>query len=154
MEFEKEIAEIRTLFLGIINEYNTIEKTPRNYGTGELLYASEMNIIETLGYNQGINVTDLAEKLGVTKGAISQVIKKLEKKNLVSRFREPGNNREVLLKLTIKGEIAFHQHELFHLQFSSKFFEEIEKWTPEEIAFLKNVLKSIFDLFEKALDTL
>lgn len=154
MQYEKEMTELREMFLSLINKYKAFEKTPQYYGTDELLYLSEMTTIETIGAYPEINVTELAKKIGVTKGAISQMIKKLEKKNLVVRSKDPSNNKEVRIKLAIKGEIAFHQHQLFHLQFASDLFEELERWTPEQWAFLKHVFTVFNQLFDKALKDL
>jgi DNA-binding MarR family transcriptional regulator len=151
MKYEKEMNELRDLFLSIINKYKEYEKIPQYYGTNELLYLSEITTIETIGAYPEINVTDLAQKLGITKGAISQKLKKLEKKELVVRSKDPLNHKEVRIKLTLKGEIAFHQHQLFHLQFASEFFNELEQWTPEQMVFLKRVFTVFNQLFDKAL---
>ena len=102
MKNENELLKIRELFISVVNKLNTLEKTPRRYGTDELLYASELTAIETLGYHPGINVTEFAEKHSITKGAVSQLINKLEKKDLVKREKNPTNQKEVLLKLTNK----------------------------------------------------
>jgi DNA-binding MarR family transcriptional regulator len=152
MKYEKEIAEIRDLFLSILNKYRMFEKIPHHYGTGEILYPAEVVMIETLGAYPGINVTELAKKHGVTKGAISQTIKKLEKKELVKKTKSASNSKEVLLSLTMKGEIAYHQHQLFHLQAASELFDEIDQWTPEQMEFLKRAFATFDRMFDSAME--
>lgn len=154
MKYEREIGEVRDVFLSIMNKYKAFEKIPHHYGTDELLYVTEMTTIETIAQYPDINVTELAEKHGVTKGAISQTIKKLEKKDMVQRLKSPTSQREVLLRLTLKGEMAYHQHQLFHLQIAAELFEEIDTWTPEQIAFLKRALSTFDCMFDKAMDLL
>jgi len=85
-----------------------------------------------IGTHPDINGTSLAKIMGVTKGAISQVIKKLEKKKLVDRYQNPTNNKEILLRLTKKGEIDYHGHEAYHAKYDSQWFEALEKITPEQ----------------------
>jgi DNA-binding MarR family transcriptional regulator len=150
MKNQEELLKIRGLLLKIINRINQMEKTPRRYGTDELLYTSELNMIESLGYKSGVNVTEYAENHGVTKGAVSQLVKKLEKKGLVERYKNPTNQKEVFLKLTMKGEIAFHKHTLLHLQFAKEFFEEFENMTPEQTGLIIHFLASLDELFERA----
>ena len=151
MDNSQELLKIRQAFLRVVNKLNTIEKTPHSYGTDELLYASEMTAIETLGYQPGLNVTEFAHKHGITKGAVSQLVKKLEKKGLVERHQSPSNRKEVLLKLTTKGEIAFHRHRLFHLQAAKEFFEKFENMPPENIAIITGFLEELESLFDRAL---
>ena len=86
-----------------------------SFGTGVLMHAKEIHTVQAIGRHSGINVTKLAEKAGVTKGAVSQTINKLVKKGLVRKTHLPGNDKEVVLELTDTGEIGFKNHEKFHM---------------------------------------
>ena len=86
-----------------------------SFGTGVLMHAKEIHTVQAIGRHSGINVTKLAEKAGVTKGAVSQTINKLVKKGLVRKTHLPGNDKEVVLELTDIGEIGFKNHEKFHM---------------------------------------
>ena len=111
----------------IINKFNYIEKIPRDFGTGSVLYPSEIHLISTIGKIPGINVTELAKKHGISKAAISQKLKKLEKKELVERFKDSENEKAVLLKLTPEGKIAFRGHERFHSIMDSGIIQKINE---------------------------
>ncbi len=149
---EKQIAELRDIFIRIINTYISLEKTPKDYGTGDKLYVSELNTIEMLGDYPGINVTEFAKKLGVTKGAVSQITNKLVKKDYVIKYKENFNSKEVKLKLSRKGETAFHKHKLMHLQFDKEFFDNLDEMTKEEYHILSKFLYNIDNVFKKARD--
>lgn len=86
-----------------------------SFGTGVLMHTREIHTVRAIGQYSGINVTKLAEHTGVTKGAVSQTLKKLIRKGLVRRTRAPGNAKEVVLELTDLGWIGFHNHEKFHM---------------------------------------
>ena len=133
--------ELMWLVLQVINKFSAMEKEPRYFGTEEKLYSREIHTIQAIGNYPDINVTDLASKLGVTKGTVSPIVTKLAKKKLVLKFKGGNNNKEVLLRLTPKGEVAYHAHEMFERQFLSRLFEVFEKATPENIAFLKEFLQ-------------
>ena len=91
MNEERSHTSIIEKFGRIINKFNYIEKIPRDFGTGKLLYPSEIHLIETIGKTPGINVTELAKRHGISKAAISQKLKKLEKKDLVERYKNGEN---------------------------------------------------------------
>jgi len=143
MTKQEAFINIGETFNRIINKFTSIEKKPRDFGTGDLLYPSEIHNIEIIGRNPGINVTNLAKKLGVTKGAVSQTVNKLERKNLVEKFRNSDNEKEVMLKLQKKGEIAFNGHEAFHAKFYSEIMDEVDDMAPEQIQFFQSILAKI-----------
>lgn len=132
----------------IIAKSFELEKVPRDYGTGDLLYHSEIHTLHAIGVKPGLNVTQLAALLGVTKGAVSQVISKLSKKGLVDRYKEPENNKQVLLALTQKGQKAYSGHVAYHKRIGDAFFTEIGKVTDEQIEFLR----LFFNKFEAFID--
>ena len=51
----------------------------------EQVRKNEKGLIESIVLTEGITVTELARHNGKTKGAISQILKKIEKKGLVCR---------------------------------------------------------------------
>ncbi len=143
MTKHKVFINFAETFNRIINKFISIEKKPRDFDTGDLLYPSEIHNIEIIGRNPGINVTNLAKTLGVTKGAVSQIVNKLERKNLVEKSRDNNNEKEVILKLQKKGEIAFKGHESFHAKFYSEIMDEVDDMTPEQVVFFQNILVKI-----------
>jgi DNA-binding MarR family transcriptional regulator len=61
-------------------------------------------MLETIKVNEGANVGELARRLGMTSGAVSQVTKKLLEKDLIEAYKKPGNRKEVFSRLTTLGE--------------------------------------------------
>ena len=110
--------------LRLINRYNDISKKPRCYGTDTLLYPSEIHIIDAIGSNDSVTTTFLANKLGITKGGISQTTAKLLDKGLIVKQSSHATN-EVFITLTEKGETAFETHKKIH----NKMYKEIDNIT-------------------------
>jgi DNA-binding MarR family transcriptional regulator len=107
--------ELQTLidqFLKILHLYSVINRKPKDYGTGDLLYFTEIHTIAMVGKNREINITRLAEIMGVTKGAISQTIRKLVSKDLIKRTNT-NNKKEINLSLTKKGILVLKGQESF-----------------------------------------
>jgi DNA-binding MarR family transcriptional regulator len=130
-------------FTCMVNKFNQIEKSARDYGTGALLYPSEIHLIESIGKNPGIHVTALAQKQGISKAAISQKLKTLEKKQLIERFKERFNDKTVRVKLKIKGEVAFKGHENFHSVTDSVLIRKINELPPDSVGTFENLLDAI-----------
>ena len=100
----------------VISRVDAMHSPTHDFGTGVPLYRKEIHTIRAIGENPRINVTALAEHMGVTKGAVSQTVNKLVRKGLARKTRAPDNAREVLLELTERGWTGFHNHERFHRQ--------------------------------------
>lgn len=141
-------------FNRLSNKIIEVDKIPADYGSGEKLYISEIHTIVYIGIHPDINVTNLAKIMGVTKGAISQGIKKLEKKRLVERYHNPTNNKEVLLRLTKKGEIDFHGHEAYHAKMDRELLKILEELTPEQTELVENLLEKMEDALDRRLPRL
>jgi DNA-binding MarR family transcriptional regulator len=62
--------------------------------------------------NPDMNTTMLAEHLGITKGAVSQVIKKLKEKGLI--IKEKNSTENFAFNITHSGKSAIKNHEESH----------------------------------------
>lgn len=90
-----------------------IESVPREYVNNELLYSSEIHTICAIDKNPGINLTNLALELEVSKSAVSKFVTKLIKKEYIEKKRAIGNLKEVVFNLTSKGSAAVIKHREF-----------------------------------------
>jgi DNA-binding MarR family transcriptional regulator len=137
-----ELQTLIDLFLKILHLYSVINKKPKDYGTGDLLYFTEIHTITVVGKNRKINITRLAELMGVTKGAISQTIKKLVSKNLILKTNL-CNRKEINLTLSERGHLAFKgqksmQKEIF--TFASALYN---RGTPEQRELVRRLFLGI-----------
>ncbi len=126
-----KIAE-RVLWL--IEEYIAVAFIPKNYGTDMSFHRLDIHLIHTIGNNPGINVTELAKKHSITKSAVSQAVKKLEKRNLIERYQSPENRKEILFKLTDDGKIGFEAHRDYHSRTEQVYIDGLARFTEEEAA--------------------
>lgn len=106
---------IHDRFQRVVKLAIALEQAPRPFGTDELLTSTEIHLVEVIGdHNETLGVTDLAGRLGVTKGAVSQTLKKLEKKALTTKSPDPENSSRSIVSLTTKGKTAFYAHRHWH----------------------------------------
>ena len=132
----------------IVKLWQKVDKLPRKFGTEEELFSSEIHLIEVIGDHTDLSVTDIAGLLGVTKGAISQTLKKLENKGLVAKAIDPENNSRLLAQLTSKGKAAYYAHQHWHETMDGGFREYFNGLPDEKIHFLHEVLSVVEDFLK------
>ena len=140
---EKILAEIMEQFVRIVNKFNRFEKVPMDFGVEEILYPSEIHTIEAIGNNANINVTQLAELLGITKGAVSQMVNKLVRKQFVEKIKLPPGGKEIFLELTPKGKKAFKGHEKFHKDMVLDFLKYTENISHRDFKKFRDIFTKI-----------
>jgi DNA-binding MarR family transcriptional regulator len=96
-----------------------------------------------------MNVTELADLAGVTKGAISQVVSKLEKKGAVRRYKSEGNEKEVLVELTDKGREIYERHQKVNEETISHLLAEMTKHQEDKVEFLVYMFKWFEDYLDE-----
>ena len=111
---KEEFLKLMEIWVRILNKMDAADAERRDYGTGDILSPAEIHLIQAIGTNPGMKVTGMAKHMGVTKGAVSQMVKKLESKGLAVKYSGAGNEKEVLLKLTPAGKTAQKGHDRHH----------------------------------------
>jgi DNA-binding MarR family transcriptional regulator len=148
----KNRDKISYSMLRVVWKLFDVDKRTRCYGTDVPLHEAEIHMIKAVKEHEGAHVTGLAETLGVTKGAVSQLIMKLQRKGMVEKSADPGNLSRLVLRLTPKGEIAYVCHEKLHQEFNALVDEALQGASRENLAFLAGFLKTMerrIDDFEK-----
>ena len=149
----KNRTKISYTFLRVVTKLSEIDRKTRCYGTEQPLYHAEIHMIKSIKENEGIHVTGLADMLGVTKGAVSQIIQKLERKGMIVKDTDPRNLSRLVLRLTAEGETAYAHHEELHQKFDGLFNAALKNASEENKAFLYSFFNSLdenIDAFEKS----
>lgn len=149
-----KINKFQETFLRIINKFKRLEKIPINHGTGDLLYAAEINTLDIIGKVPGINLTQLAHKRGVTKGATSQIVTKLVKKKLVIKKQAPDNDKEISLMLTKLGNIAYINHVKFHEKYDAPMIHKLSQMNNEQFEFVSKTIGMLEETIDNYLKNL
>ncbi len=139
-------------FVLVMNKFAALEKSSRDFGTGDKLFPSEIHVLEAIGKHPGINMSDLASALGISKPAVTQIIAKVTKKDLVERYNGEGNRKEVLLRLTKNGLIAFNGHREFHARMDAGMISRLGELTSREQDFLFEVFGDMALYFDQAIE--
>jgi len=139
---DKKDAIIEKMFCAF-NEMNENAKQPRDYGTGQLLYQSEIHTVSVICNHEQVNASELAQIMGITNGAITQVVNKLIQKGLVEKYNLPGNKKEVHFRLTESGRIANEAHYRYHEKIHGHVIGYLSELDKEKI----EAIGQFFDIF-------
>lgn len=145
---KEKYSELMEIWVRIVSKMNDAECKRRDYGTGDLLSPSEIHLLQAIGRNQGKKITDLATYTGVTKGAVSQMANKLAARKLAVKYSAPGNEKEVLLKLTKAGKMAQKGHDRHHGMFVDEVADSLGDLTDDQVLLLEKFLTTV----EKCID--
>ncbi|MFA5065462.1 MAG: MarR family transcriptional regulator [Dehalococcoidia bacterium] len=143
MDEEQKYKDAIDSFQRLVNTIAEIENRPRDFGTGDRLYSSEIHTLEVIGDNPKANITELSIKLGVTKSATSQIVKRLERKKYLRRYKEKKNNKEVLLELLDAGKMAYWGHKRYHMVMDAPLIHRMKGLNSEQFDFLHIVMGEI-----------
>lgn len=126
----------------LFNKYNRKSKTPKYYGTEDLLYAAEVHLLDVIGSHEEMNTTRLAQILGITKGAVSQTVSKLTAKGLVE-IRTADKKNEIRILLTEKGEKVYAFHRNIHSEMYEQINAALNEIPPEALEAVGRVINII-----------
>ena len=110
--------------------------------------ATEFESMDVISHNQPISAGHLASRCGLTTGAITGIVDRLEKAGLVKRVRDPEDRRRVLLE-PIENEDKKRKVRELYQPMSQAFQEIMEECTPEQIQFLVDIHNKMSDRVEK-----
>ena len=86
------------------------KRTIMNY-EGLRLYPSEIHLLQVIKEGADLSAGEMARKLGITNGAVSQTLNRLEKKGVIKKTKEPALKNKLTSTLTEFGQAAFRQFE-------------------------------------------
>jgi DNA-binding MarR family transcriptional regulator len=140
---KEEYVKLMEIWVRIVSKMNDADCKKRDYGTGDLLSPSEIHMLQAIGTNPGSKITGIAAYMGVTKGAVSQMAKKLAAKKMVVKYSGPGNEKEVLLKLTAAGKRAQKGHDRHHQMLIEAMENSLGDLTEDQFQILGKFLRAV-----------
>jgi DNA-binding MarR family transcriptional regulator len=147
MTVDMELARaIRARIARFVNKYAKLERIPYDFGTGPL-YLAEVNVLEAVGEGRALTGRGLSAELGITKGAVSQIVKKLVGKGLLKAEKDSRDGKEIPLSLTAAGRKAFRNHERFHEMMEGRMLKEAP-FSREQVAAFVEVLAFLEERLE------
>lgn len=150
---KKENLIIHGKFQSIIRLTRELDRKPRPFGTSEPLSHSEIHLIEIIGDNRDVCVTDIGRHLGITKGAVSQNLKRLEAKGYSEKRADPDNLSRTLVMLTSKGNAAYFAHKHWHETMDGGFARYLDEMNEKDIGIIVRFLEKVEDFLKRRIQS-
>jgi DNA-binding MarR family transcriptional regulator len=103
----------------------------KKIGLNELLFDrcsfSQMAVLDTVIRTgpHGARMSELSEKLHLSRPAASQIVGKLEEKDLVERTMSGGDRRSVHVVVTEAGQALFHEQKERAMKMTDKVIDKV-----------------------------
>lgn len=127
-------------YLFLVEKISNTTRMAKTFGTDVDIYRSEIHIVKIIGEHEELYVSEIAKLIGVTKGTISQIVRRLEDKGLVNKYPDPANNTRQMVRLTSKGKKAHKAHDNYHSQKYVEMQKFLNGLNEEQLALLDTFL--------------
>ena len=131
----------------IFPEMLNAEIEKRTDQSAPMLSLLETHVLDLIGRNKDIKAIDISSCLGITRGGISKIITRLSKKGYLETQEKMNNKKEVTLKLTPLGKVAFDAHEQLHNKMKMVWQNTFEQYSDNDKAVLDRFAKDALLVF-------
>ena len=123
---------------------------PIDYGTGEMYTPVEVHMLKYIQNYPGKHVTQLSVEWDNSKAAISQMLKKMEKKELIYKKNPTDNFRKQCFFVTEKGQELCRYHEKYDTKVFGETLRMLEELcTEDEIEVCFSILEKYVKVRQK-----
>ena len=111
---------------------------------GELVVLST---VTASGYTAGgrLNVTEIQQRLHVSKPAVSQILNSLEKKGCITRRIDPSDRRKIAVAATPKGDALLKQTNAGYEDAMCELFSRFGEENTKNLAELLNRFADVYE---------
>lgn len=131
-EWMGKYREMVESIIYLCNTSSTGFVTPFHYGTEYRITAREAQVIEYLLEDTSGNMVSVANRLGVTRGAFSNIVNKLVAKGFLAKERRGENKKNIYPFVTPEGEKVYDQYSHFIYEFWFKEMFKKADFIPDE----------------------
>ncbi|MGI6033659.1 MAG: MarR family winged helix-turn-helix transcriptional regulator [Coriobacteriales bacterium] len=138
-----DIQELFERFMRASNLMDSMHGDLISLEDGQPLTVAEIHLIDAIGKHPKANMTELADITGRTKGALSQLSSRLQKKGLIRKGRRADNNRDVVLTLTEEGRSVYDAHDRLHADLYEEIASDLGEMDEKSIEALLKISDSL-----------
>ena len=132
----------------LVEKISNTTKNHKSFNTDVNIYRSEIHIIQLIGDRAELHISEISRLLGVTKGTVSQIVKRLENKGLVQKHIDSENNTRQLATLTVKGLTAYQAHLDYHNRKHAEMKNFLDTLNQNERTLIERFLTEAQDMIE------
>ena len=140
---KKSETEISKPLFRLINKIIFMEKRNIFEYKGVKLFPSEIHILLCIEKGASSNATNMSNKLGISKSAVSQTISRIEKKGVIVKDKDPYNKNELVVSFTSFGQKAFGRYKKEQLLYQIHFERYLNALSDNDRGVIYNFLNEM-----------
>lgn len=103
---------------------------------------SEVHCIDAIAHLEKPNVTNIAHHLKMTRGGISKITTKLLQLQLIAKYQQKDNKKEVYFRLCAGGEKIFLEHQRRHILYQERDKQFYQRYSEEQLQLIKTFMET------------
>lgn len=111
---------------------------------------TELHVIHCIGEESMRNLTTISEYMSMTRGAVSKICSRLQKKGAIEKIKLADNQKEIFFILTTEGERLFHAHEVLHQQSQAKWSALFDQYDQSEKQAISRFFVDVINRFRQS----
>lgn len=100
-----------------------------------------LRVVDAIGRLEPVNGATIATQFHIPKGTVSKVTRRLIAQRLATSEPRPGNQKEILFRLTPLGRRLFSFHRRFDEQMERGFSQFLQRYGADDLRVLVRVLR-------------
>ena len=125
--------------------YQAVFRASSRHLEGLGLTSPQFDVLATLGDTDGMTCKELGIGTLITKGTLTGILDRLEKRGLITRTKGEQDSRQIFITLTPAGDAVFRRTFSAHVAYMGTYFARMAS---ESQAQLKGLLGELADSFE------
>ena len=98
------------VLFSIGNASNVVQEKTHSYMKSTGLTASQFAIIDILGHNGSMKISEIYNKMLIKSGNRTMILDSIEDKGFIKRVFSKNDRREILIELTASGQKFFNEN--------------------------------------------
>lgn len=139
----KELQQLIESFYHVTGKINKMRSNLISFEGTEPLNTAAVHLIDVIGKHPDYNATQIAEVLGNTKGAVSQMASKLENKALIQKRHSDVSDKEITFVLTESGQKVFAGHEKLHAELYQRLEMILDEFSADDVTKIQKAFAEI-----------
>jgi len=128
------------VLFSIGNASNLIQEKTNSYIKSTGLTASQFAIIDILGHNGSMKISEIYSKMLIKSGNRTMILDSLEDKSFIKRVFSKNDRREIIIELTVSGKKFFNENYEAYSSFVEKTLSPLLQGEQKElVAMLKKL---------------
>lgn len=146
MTDEAQVRALMNDFCSLTERLSRQRNTPVAIEGSVPVTKASLHLLETVGTHPSERMTDVAQRMEITKGAVSQLATRLQAEGPLDKRQAHGSARDIYLVLTPEGQHLYKASTHLNKMIEDEIFDTFSQMRDEDIDRLRAMVDRIGEL--------